>query len=200
MNRNLQTYVTLYLRLALGTSFLSAVADRFGLWGRPGAPLVAWGNFQNFLHYTAIINPWLPASWIPSVGWIITICEAAFGIALILGLRTRLAAFASGLLTFVFALAMVLALGVKAPLDYSVFAFSAGAFLLATIDAYPWSVDSLLLSNAGSAWSAWLLLNSTVCLFLRSRRANSMRDVVCESITYWLFSRSCFGARSAELW
>jgi len=37
--------------------------------------------------------------------------------------RTRLAAFASGILTFLFAIAMVLALGVKAPLNYSVFAF-----------------------------------------------------------------------------
>jgi thiosulfate dehydrogenase (quinone) large subunit len=68
MNRNLRTYVTLHLRLALGSGFLSTVADRFGLWWRPGAPLVAWGNFQNFLHSTAIMNSWLPASWIPSVG------------------------------------------------------------------------------------------------------------------------------------
>lgn len=153
-SRDLQTYVTLYLRLALGAGFLSAVADRFGLWGRPGAPLVAWGNFQNFLHYTAVLNPWLPASWIPSVGWITTTCEAAFGIALILGYRTRLAAFATGLLTLAFALAMVSSLGVKAPLDYSVFAFSAGSFLLAVIGIYPWSVDSWLSPNPGSPWSA----------------------------------------------
>lgn len=88
MNRNLQTYTTLYLRLALSAGFLSVVAGRFGLWGPPGAPLVAWGNFHNFLHYTAVLNPWLPASWISSVGWIATICEAALGIALIFGLRT----------------------------------------------------------------------------------------------------------------
>ncbi len=149
MNRNLQTYVTLYLRLALGTGFVSAVADRFGLWGRPGAPFVAWGNFQNFLHYTAVLSPWLPASWIPAVGWFTTACEAAFGIALILGLQTRLAAFASGFLTLLFALAMVIALGVKAPLNYSVFAFSGGSFLLATIGKYPWSVDSFQSSNVG---------------------------------------------------
>lgn len=148
MNRNLQTYTTLYLRLALGVGFLSAVADRFGLWGRPGTPLVAWGNFQIFLHYTAAVNPWLPASWIPSVAWIATICEATFGIALILGLRTRLAAFAGGLLTLVFALAMVFALGIKAAFNYSVFAFSAGSFLLATITAYPCSLDSLLSRHA----------------------------------------------------
>lgn len=150
MNRTFQTFTTLYLRLALGVGLVSAVADRFGLWGPPGAPLIAWGNFHNFLHYTAVLNPWLPASWIPSVAWISTACEAAFGIALILGFRTRLAALASGLLTLVFALAMVLALGVKAPLNYSVFAFSGGSFLLATIGRYPWSVDNLRPSDVGS--------------------------------------------------
>jgi hypothetical protein len=30
-------FVSVYVRLALGTAFLSAVADRFGLWGPPGA-------------------------------------------------------------------------------------------------------------------------------------------------------------------
>lgn len=149
MKRNLQTYATLYLRLALGAGFLSAVADRFGLWGPPGAPSVAWGNFHNFLHYTSVLNPWLPASWIPFTGWLATICEAAFGLALILGFRTRITAFGGGILTVIFALTMALALGVKAPLDYSVFAFSAGSFLLACMNRYPWSVDSLLSHAAG---------------------------------------------------
>ena len=33
------------VRLALGLSFLSAVADRFGWWGAFGQLNVAWGNF-----------------------------------------------------------------------------------------------------------------------------------------------------------
>ncbi|HKV63897.1 MAG TPA: hypothetical protein VJO16_18460 [Candidatus Acidoferrum sp.] len=155
MKQRSQAYATLYLRLSLGIGFLSAVADRIGLWGRAGAPFVAWGNFQNFLHYTATLNPWLPARWIPLAGWTATICEVAFGIALILGFRTRLAALASGFLTLAFALAMVTALGVKAPLNYSVFVCSAGAFLLSAIGVYPWSVDLLLSSKAGTA--SWLL-------------------------------------------
>jgi hypothetical protein len=32
----------LLLRLALGVTLLSAVADRFGIWGPPGAATVAW--------------------------------------------------------------------------------------------------------------------------------------------------------------
>jgi thiosulfate dehydrogenase (quinone) large subunit len=33
---------TVFLRIALAISFLSAVADRFGLWGAYGQPNVAW--------------------------------------------------------------------------------------------------------------------------------------------------------------
>lgn len=141
MVRYAHRYTTLYLRLALGIGFLSAVADRFGIWGPPGRPLVAWGNFHNFLHYTSTLNPWFPATWIPAVGWIATICEAVLGIALILGFRTRVAAFCSGLLTLAFAVGMVVGVGVKAPLNYSVFAVSAAAFLLAEVKCDFWSVD-----------------------------------------------------------
>src|SRR5689334_17930898 len=40
------------LRVALAFSFLSAVADRFGLWGQFGSG-VAWGDFERFTAYTA---------------------------------------------------------------------------------------------------------------------------------------------------
>ena len=36
--------ITVYARLALGGTFLAAVADRFGLWGPPGTHNVAWGD------------------------------------------------------------------------------------------------------------------------------------------------------------
>ena len=55
------------------------------------------------------------------------------------GTRLRL----SGLTLLVFALTMTLALGIKAPLDFSVFSASAGAFLLAIYGKYPLSVDAL---------------------------------------------------------
>ncbi len=137
-------FVTTYLRLALGIDFLAAVADRFGWWGAPGTPNVAWGNFHNFLTYAAKLNPWFPASWIPTIGWIATICEISFGLALIIGYRTRLTAVLSGLLTLAFAIGMLFGIGVHAPLDYSVFAVSAGSFLLAEAKNYPWTLDSWL--------------------------------------------------------
>ncbi len=134
--------ITVYLRIAVGIDFLSAVADRLGLWGPPGTPNVSWGNFHNFLAYTAKLSPWFPASWIPTVGWIATLCEILFGVGLIIGYRTRMAAVLSGFLTLAFALAMAFSLGIHAPLDYSVFAVSAGAFLLAGAERYPWALDN----------------------------------------------------------
>jgi putative oxidoreductase len=46
-------------------------------------------------------------------------------------------------LTLLFSLAMTFSFGIKEPLDYSVFAFSAAAFLLGTFPIYKWSIDQL---------------------------------------------------------
>jgi hypothetical protein len=50
------SFSSAFLRYALGLGFLSAVADRFGLWGPFGTPNVSWGNFSRFLEYTHTIN------------------------------------------------------------------------------------------------------------------------------------------------
>jgi hypothetical protein len=65
------------------------------------------------------------------------------GCALVLGFFTRVAALLSGLMLLVFALTMTFALGVKAPLDFSVFSASAAAFVLAACGKYPLSIDAL---------------------------------------------------------
>src|SRR5262245_45957221 len=70
-------FVSVYLRLALGTAFLSAVADRFGLWGPPGARNVGWGDFAHFISYTAQVNPWAPPAVIPVLAWLATAAETA---------------------------------------------------------------------------------------------------------------------------
>ena len=121
-----------FLRLAMGAGLLSAVADRFGFWGPPGTALVSWGNFHNFLLYTAKLNPWCPAACLPPLGATVTILEAGLGILLILGLATRMSALLTGMVTLVFGAAMTFVLGVHAPLNYSVFVFSAASFLLAS--------------------------------------------------------------------
>lgn len=151
VNKSAWRIASIYLRLALGTAFLSAVADRFGLWGPPGTPQVGWGTFGNFLSYAAKVNPWFPLSWIPVVGWTATVCEIVFGITLIVGFKTRFAASLSSLLLLAFALGMAFGLGIKAPLDYSVFTASAGAFLLACAPGYPLSLDSIRAKDTASS-------------------------------------------------
>jgi uncharacterized membrane protein YphA (DoxX/SURF4 family) len=145
------SYGTIFLRAALGASFLSAVADRFGLWGAPGQPQVAWGEFSRFVAYTAKLNWFAPAGFVPALAWISTIAEILLGMALLVGLFTRVAAMLSGLLLLAFALTMTFALGIKAPLDLSVFTASAGAFLLAAHREYPLSTDAFLKSRKISA-------------------------------------------------
>lgn len=123
----------IFLRLALSAAFLSAVADRFGLWGPPGAPGVAWGTWSTFVEYTAVLLGPVPGAIVPALAWTATIAEVVIALGLLAGLRLRGFALASGLLLTLFALAMATATGIKAPLDYSVFTAAAGSFLLATL-------------------------------------------------------------------
>ena len=118
--------LTAYARLALSASFLCAIGSRFGWWG----PDVGWGNFQNFTHYTAQVNSFLPAATIPFVAWAATLAEFSLGLALLFGLWLRWTALASAALLLLFGTAMAISFGIKEPLDYSVFSASAGALLL----------------------------------------------------------------------
>ena len=120
----------LLLRLALAVTFLSAVADRFGMWGPPGASSVSWGDWSHFVAYTAKVNSFLPAVLAPTLAVIATAAESVLGVALILGVFTRPVAWASTILLVLFAGAMTLSFGIKAPLNYSVFVDLAAAFAL----------------------------------------------------------------------
>ena len=137
------TFSSVLLRFALGFSFLSAVADRFGLWGAFGKPHVAWGTFGRFVAYTAQLNWFLPRVTIPALAILSTGAETILAILLLLGWQTRIAALLSGVLLLSFAATMTGALGIKAPLDLSVFSAAGGAFLLAGSTEYPFSVDLL---------------------------------------------------------
>jgi uncharacterized membrane protein YphA (DoxX/SURF4 family) len=117
-----------FLRIALAAGFLSAVADRFGLWGPAGAANVAWGSWQPFVDYVAKLNWFAPTASIPILAWVSTAAEVVIGIGLLIGWQLRWFALAAGLLLLSFAITMTLALGVKAPLDFSVFAAAGGRF------------------------------------------------------------------------
>jgi len=120
----------LLVRFALAAGFLSAVADRFGFWGAPGEGNVAWGSWSNFLDYTALLNPLAPERFVPVLGGVATLLEIVLAIGLIIGKRTKIFALGSAVLLLVFALSMTFTLGIKSPLDYSVFSASGAALLL----------------------------------------------------------------------
>lgn len=122
------------LRVALALSFLSAVADRFGLWGPPGSPNVAWGTLDSFIEYTGLLLFFLPAATIPFFGWVATISEVVLAIGLLSGFYLRWFALASALLLLSFALSMTFALGPEPAFSYSVWTASAAAFLLAAVE------------------------------------------------------------------
>jgi uncharacterized membrane protein YphA (DoxX/SURF4 family) len=133
--------VKLFIRLAISVSFLSAVADRCGMWG---IEISAWGNWENFVAYTKTINPWFPESVIPTIAILATVAEIVFALCLLVGFKTELFAKLSGFLLLLFALSMTFSTGVKGALDYSVFTASAGAFALSFIKDKYLELDSLI--------------------------------------------------------
>jgi uncharacterized membrane protein YphA (DoxX/SURF4 family) len=143
----LAKFSSVFLRLALGITFLSAVADRFGLWGAYGHPNVAWGNYPRFVDYTAKLNWFLPAAMIPALAVVATTTETLLGLLLLLGWKTRITALLSGVLLISFGLTMTMAFGVKAPLNFSVFSAAGGALVLGACANFPFSLDELLRRN-----------------------------------------------------
>jgi uncharacterized membrane protein YphA (DoxX/SURF4 family) len=133
--------IKLFLRLTISAGFLSAVADRFGWWSKE---VSAWGNWENFVAYTQTINPRIPSAMIPTLAIIATVAEIIFALLLIIGFKTELFAKLSGYLLLLFGLSMALSVGIKAPLDYSVFSACAGAFALSLMKEKYLEVDSLI--------------------------------------------------------
>jgi thiosulfate dehydrogenase [quinone] large subunit len=133
--------IKLFLRVALAAGFLSAAADRFGMWG---SEVSVWGNWNNFLDYTRLINPWFPDSFIPAIGIIATAAEILLAIFLLVGFKTELTAKASGFLILLFGLSMTFSTGIKGAFDYSVFSASAAAFALSLMKEKYFELDNLI--------------------------------------------------------
>jgi len=131
----------LFLRLAISVGFLSAVTDRFGLWNEE---ISAWGNWNSFLEYTELINPWVPNFMISAIGIFATTAEIVFALCLLVGFKTELFAKLSGILLLIFALSMTFSTGIKGVFDFSVFTASAGAFALSLLKGKYMELDNLI--------------------------------------------------------
>lgn len=139
-----QKTIKLFLRLSISIGFLSAVADRFGWWGKE---ISVWGNWDNFLEYTQLINPWFPGSIIPIIAIVATVAEIIFAFFLLIGFKTELFAKLSGILLLLFALSMTFSTGIKGAFDFSVFTASAAAFALSLMKVKFLEVDCLMLKK-----------------------------------------------------
>ena len=126
-------YAIWIARIAFSLTLLSAVADRFGLWGPHGANNVAWGDWQHFVNYTGVINPYAPAALVPVLAVVATAFEILFALALLTGFQLERAAYGAAILFTLFALGMTLGTGIKSPLDASVFTDAVGALLLGVL-------------------------------------------------------------------
>ena len=78
--------------------------------------------------------PWFPEASIPVLAVLATAAEVLFALCLLLG----------GFLLLLFALSMSFSIGIKAPLDYSVFTASAAAFALSLLKDKFLEIDSLI--------------------------------------------------------
>lgn len=122
-----ERWVLAFTRISLGAAFLSGIASRFGWWG----PGVGYGGFRNFVKYTAEVNSFMPAGTIPFLAWSATAAELVLGVALVIGVWQRWTALASAVLLALFGIAMTISMGIKSPLDYSVFSACGAALLIA---------------------------------------------------------------------
>ncbi|TAI47001.1 DoxX family protein [Flagellimonas allohymeniacidonis] len=137
-------YIKLFLRAAIATAFLSAVADRLGLWPEG---LYAWGNWDSFVQSTEAMNPWFPPAIIPAVAFMATALEVVFALCLLIGFKTELFAKLSGYLLLAFALAITFSSNIKGSFDYSVFTAAAAAFALSLLREKHWELDTLIFPN-----------------------------------------------------
>jgi uncharacterized membrane protein YphA (DoxX/SURF4 family) len=132
MTRLFSLAALLLARFGLAASYLTAVTDRFGAWGKPGAVGVTWGDFQHFVARIET-NPLVPAGTAPIAAWIVTVLESMIGLSLLVGLRSRTMGLASGCLLLVIAVATIATPGgIHAVLASWMLAAAGASMLLAT--------------------------------------------------------------------
>ena len=114
--RKLETTVRVWVAL----DFAYSIADRFGVIGPYGSAGVSWGNWKNFVAYTHMLNPLLPAAFAPILATAATAYESLLVLFMPLDRFRRVAAFAACLLTAVYVVTMSFTSGFRSQFDYAV--------------------------------------------------------------------------------
>lgn len=129
-----RSLVSLLLRLVLAAGLFASVGARFKLVDAPA-------GFDAFTYWTARLWGLAPASVIPVFEWVVFGVALVLGAMLLLGLRTRPAALATGILFLVVGIAMTLQIGFKAPFHAAVFTTAGAAFAVHLLGAGRASLD-----------------------------------------------------------
>jgi uncharacterized membrane protein YphA (DoxX/SURF4 family) len=116
-------------RVTIASAFLLALWDRFD-------------DFSRFIRYAGLVLSFMPPSIVPTLAVIATAGEVGLCIAMFFGFKTRWASAGSAILLFLFATSMVMS-GLS-QFGWAVYVLSAGAFMLATVDATLLSIDSII--------------------------------------------------------
>ncbi|WP_433984399.1 hypothetical protein RBB78_05590 [Tunturiibacter empetritectus] len=98
-----------------------------------GSPRASWGDWAHFVAYCGVVNSFAPRGLIPALAWIATGLETMFGVGLLVGYKLEYVAYGAAGLFALFALAMTWSMGLKEPLNFSVFADAGGALLLGAL-------------------------------------------------------------------
>lgn len=138
----------LLLRWALGITFLTPVLDRLGILGQPGTGNIEWGNWENFINYTATLMPYFDRPVTNVMGAIATVSESVIALLLIIGFKTKYAAAGCSALTLTFILFMATSVGVQKPINFGVFTATTASLLLSCIPDYKWSIDNYIKNNS----------------------------------------------------
>ena len=126
-------FAVLLTRFHSASTFLSGVADRFGARGRHGAPNVSWGDMHHFAARAQAIFPQASPALALFAAWVATVLDTAFGLGLLIGVRTRTMAFGSGVLLLAYTFAATLSPGPHAALAYGLLGLAGASMLLAAV-------------------------------------------------------------------
>ncbi|MDH2566678.1 DUF417 family protein [Acinetobacter baumannii] len=130
------TFFEITLRIFIGITFISAVLDRFGLWGKYNGVDVSWGSMNQFYKDVTTLTPWISDNSIYYISWFVTILELILGICMIIGFKIKYTSFLSGILFLIFAISMTMFLSFKLMLNYNVMICALSSFLLFKLEQY----------------------------------------------------------------
>lgn len=117
-------------RVLIGIELLGSVADRFGLFGGPGASGVSWGSFAEFTGYVRTLLPDSLGDLDSIVAVAATAAELILGVALVVGIFRSATYLATFVLLTGFSVAMLTSLGWSETLAYAVIPQAAALLVL----------------------------------------------------------------------